>query len=82
MKAWRIGNQKITARITEIQHNKFLSPEAKEAAIEKLRTQRMSNRQASRVPQHFAQPSKLVLKLMFRGGIASKQVADEIEPQD
>lgn len=79
MKAWRIGNQKIAARISEIQRDKSLSPEAKETAIEKLRTQRMSKWQAFKIP---AQPTKLVLQFMSRGGIASKAVADEVESLD
>ena len=79
MKAWRLGNQKIAARISKIQRDKFLSPEAKETAIEKLRTQRMSKRQARQAFEIPAQPTKLVLQLMSRSGFASKEVADEVE---
>lgn len=82
MKVWRFGNQKIAARISEIQRDKSLSPEAKEIAIEKLRTQCMSERQARQAFNIPAQPTKLVLQLMSRGGIASKAVADEVESLD
>jgi hypothetical protein len=79
MKAWRMGNQKIAARISEIQHDKFLTPEQKETAIKKLRSQRMSKRQVRMEGKIKAEPSLLLCGLMLKAGCLTKQIADEID---
>lgn len=82
MKASRMGNQKIAARISKIQRDKFLTQEQKEAAIEKLRSQRMSKRQARMAGKIKAVPSALLYGLMNRAGCLPKLTAQEIDLVD
>lgn len=79
MKAWRISNQKLAAKISEVQLNKWLTAEQKAETIQKLRTQRISKRQASVGGKLVSTPSPLLLKMMVRGNVAAKEIIDELD---